>query len=38
LAEAELAQIKYWNDPTLFRFTDLCRSRIGSRNKAATSS
>jgi hypothetical protein len=38
LAEAALAQIKYWKDPILFRFTDLYRSRIGSRNKAATSS
>ena len=30
LAEAELARIKYWKDPTLFRFTQLFQARIRS--------
>jgi hypothetical protein len=30
LAEAELVRIKYWKDPTLFRFTQLFQARIGS--------
>jgi len=28
-AEAELARIKYWKDPTLLRLTELYRARIG---------
>jgi hypothetical protein len=29
MAEAELARIKYWKDPTLLRFIELFRTRIG---------
>ena len=37
LAEKELAQIKYWKDPILLRFTELFRSRIRPQGKIVSS-
>ena len=37
LADVELAQIKYWKDPVLLRFTELFRARIVSKGRTVSS-